>query len=696
MIVYGLTIFLSALLLFQAELIIGKELLPWFGGIPSVWTTCLLFFQLVLLAGYTYAHFVVKRFSTRRQVLVHLAVLGIAVAVLAIQWALWPSPITPDAGWKPAGGDEPTIRLLALLAVSVGIPFFVLSTTGPLLQGWFASVYPTNSPYRLYALSNVGSLLGLLLYPILVEPLLPIRGQAIVWSLTYLLFALGVIMSANRLRSVASVRLKSQVENDRTPTQSTPHPMDVLLWTGLAAAASALLLSTTNHMCQDVATIPLLWILPLSLYLVTFVLCFEFEILYRRWLFPPLFGAALVWALSILFSDLTFSLLLQIAADAAVLFTGCMVCHGELSRAKPAKEHLTIFYLAIASGGALGAIAVAIVAPNLFDGFWEFQLSIFITGTLFLLAVLRDRTSFFYKKSFLAGSTFGLVLVILQWFLFKQALEQTSETRFMKRNFYGVLRIEEDAGAHSLKLRHGRITHGFQYLDSIKARFPTTYFSKGSGVGLAIENHPRRKEGLRIGVVGLGVGTIATYAHQKDTVRFYEINPAVYELSRGPKPFFTYLKNCEGTAEVVLGDARLTLEEELRRGKNQGFDILAIDAFLSDAIPVHLLTREAFEVYLRHMRSPESVIAIHISNRHLNLKPVVRGLADNAGLASSVISAAEDDEGGWLSEWVLISRSESVLRLKPLADATTPWDSTGTKKTSRWTDDYSDIISLLK
>ena len=694
--VQALTIFLSAFLLFQAELIVGKELLPWFGGAPSVWTTCLVFFQSVLLAGYAYAHLIVRKLGPRRQLGVHIIVVALSVLLLAGLATRWPSPITPGSSWKPAGDAEPVGQLILLLSVSLGVPFFVLSTTGPLFQKWSVLSRPGRSPYRLYALSNAGSLLGLLGYPFLVEPFLGIRGQALAWSVLYVLFALGVIYGAWGLTKVSALSLQGGPPPYSGESGARPPATDRLLWTGLAAVTSALLLSTTNHMCQDTAVIPLLWVLPLSLYLATLILCFRYEGLYRRWLFPPLFAVSLACSVTNLFNGLNASLLSQIASDSAVLFAGCMVCHGELVRAKPGVAHLTRFYLAVAAGGALGAFAVAIAAPRLFDGLWEFHVSLWGAAALFLAALFHDHASFLHRKPFLIASFLIFLLLGLGGVLVKQAVEDAGTVRFVTRNFYGLLRVVEDPGGHMMKLLHGRITHGFQFTDSAKAGIPTSYYGRGSGIGLAIDNHPRRERGLRVGVVGMGVGTLAAYGRENDTIRFYEINPAVLTLSRGPGPWFTYLARSPAHIEVAMGDARLSLERELQQGETRRFDILALDAFSSDAIPVHLLTEEAFGVYFRRLREPDGILAVHITNRYLDLIPVVHGFALSHGLASAMISSDEDEEGSYSSDWILLASSGAVLSRDSIAAASTPWDSTSYRLIRPWTDDYTNLITVLK
>jgi len=693
---FALTIFLSALLLFQVELIVGKELLPWFGGAPAVWTTCLVFFQVVLLGGYAYAHIVVGRLPLRRQAAVHAILVALSVMLLALLAVRWPAAIIPGSSWKPAGDADPVGQIVLLLAVSVGVPFFVLSTTGPLLQKWSVSSLPGGSPYRLYALSNAGSLAGLLSYPFLVEPILGVRAQASTWSALYVLFALGVIVSASRLTKRREAAPAVSAVIDGGPVGRNPSAGDRLLWMALAGVASALLLSSTNHMCQDTAVIPLLWVLPLSLYLVTFILCFRYEGMYRRWLFPPLFCASLVYCVRTMHQGLGAPLIGQIGADSAVLLTGCIVCHGELVRAKPSAAHLTGFYVSVAAGGALGGLLAAIVAPRIFNGFWEFHVSLWGTGAVFLAALLRDPGAFLHRKPVLIGSLIALVLAGLAWALVRQAGEGDENTQYVSRNFYGILRVQEEPEVHYRKLVHGRITHGFQFTDSARAGIPTSYYGRQSGVGLAIENQPGRENGLRIGVVGMGVGTLAAYAGEKDTIRFYEINPGVPRLSGGNAPFFTYLQRCRGHVEVAMGDARLSLEHEIGEGNARRFDVLALDAFSSDAIPVHLLTEEAFGVYLRRLRGPESILAVHISNRYLDLVPVVHGYAVRHGLASAMISSGEDEEGAWRSDWILIASTPAPLVRDPVGGAVTPWESTTYREIRPWTDDYSNLLSVLR
>jgi hypothetical protein len=778
---FAVTIFLGSFLLFQVQPIIGKHILPWFGGVPAVWTTCMLFFQIVLLGGYSYAHAAVRLLSARRQRALHLLLLAFSVLLLLTLALRWGSPILPGNGWKPAGSASAVPRILALLAVSVGLPYFLLATTSPLLQAWVARAHPVAPVYRLYALSNTGSLLALISYPFLIEPALTLRAQAVLWTALYILFIAGAALCARRSISLPPpspviqpsipVILRSEATKD-LPSSSSPNStidnrQSTFLWFSLSACGSLLLLSTTNQMCQEVASIPFLWLLPLCLYLLSFILCFEFDRFYNRAVFGPLFVVGVGWAALVLFRGFDVPIRIQIAAYSLALFAGCVVCHGELARSRPEPARLTAFYLTIAAGGAAGGILVGIAAPLLFHGFWEIHIALFLACLLALVALIRDETSWLRRgrpwpaalilfagaalawyardPAFLrtaagqlraaAGSGAGrlaLVVVALAlawgfwslrailasrgrpWFagaclsgaivfigfvLVSDAIAFQQGGVSISRNFYGVLTVEEldrqSPEFARLELRHGHIAHGFQYRASEKRAIPTTYYGEESGVGRAILHHPRRAAGpLRIGVVGLGVGTLAAYGRSRDSVRFYDIDPGVEGLSGPRANVFTYLRDCAARVEVVLGDARLSLEREFARGAREDFDVLAIDAFSSDAIPIHLLTREALDVYLARLARPDGILAIHISNRSLDLAPVVQGLAQARHLAASLIGTEKKDETNWGSTWILLARDASVLDrsgLLPPSSIPNP-----IRNIRLWTDDYSNLFSVLK
>ena len=767
MLAYALTIFLSAFLLFQIQPLIGKAILPWFGGAPAVWTTCMLFFQLLLLCGYAYAHAVASRFTPRSQRRVHVALLALALAGLALATFAWKSPMLPGPGWKPADPENPVRRILALLLVCVGLPYFLLATTGPLLQSWFARERPGVSPYRLYALSNAGSLLALLTYPFAVEPKLNLHAQALVWAGGFVLFAAGCALLAYRFSASAGAAVAAAGDSSvaGAAPEAAPTAGRRLLWLALAACASVMLLATTNQLCQEVAAIPFLWVLPLCLYLLSFILCFESDRMYRRGVFGPALALGIGAVACVLNEGFSVPLAVQVAAYAFALFACCMVCHGELVRWKPGPRDLTTFYLMVAAGGALGGLLVGVVAPRIFDGFWEYHAGLFLTGLLAVVVLvldggswlrtgrpwpalvvllafaalvfrLRERASFDSAVAVLgsalssarrgalvaggllllfvlmaltlagwwrpgrpafAASCLAVSLAFLAILLRADILEFHRNSVSVTRNFYGVLTVEELnrelPDLHLLRLRHGRIVHGFQYQSPEKRHLATSYYSDRSGIGLAILLHPHRELGLRIGVVGLGVGTIATFARLGDTVRFYDINPDVVRLSLGPHRVFTYLTDCQGKVEVVLGDARLSLERELARGKPQRFDVLAIDAFSSDSIPVHLLTREAISIYLAHLARPDGILAMHISNRYLDLEPVVKGLADQFHLDASLIDV-EDGGAFWGSTWILLSPEGDVLQRSGIDEDAEELDAA--KHVRLWTDDYSNLFQVLK
>lgn len=690
---YAGTIFLSAFLLFQVQLIIGKYVLPWFGGSPSVWNTCLLLFQILLLLGYFYAHVVSTRLPMRSQTRVHFLFLLASLAMLAVTAQSWPSPITPGAIWKPiAAGSSPEWRLIIVLAVSVGFPFLILSTTGPLLQVWVSRTQ-RGSPYRLYALSNAGSLLGLLSYPFLAERFLVLRTQAWVWSVVYALFLFAYGACAWVLRGQGATVESAPVEVSRDSEK--PNKTARLIWLGLAACASAMLLATTNQICQEIAVIPLLWVLPLCVYLATFILCFGKESWYRRSIFYPLYAVGSLGALMVLSTKFP-HILIEISVFCLALFAVCMVCHGELVKRKPAREFLSTFYLTIATGGALGSILVVLIAPRIFQRYWEFQLSLLLCGLLVLIVVLLDKESWFYKRPSLRILLYAVIVAfMLQGLYYGRALVAMNgggQVAFRARNFFGVKTgIQDQAGNW---LTHGRIRHGVQLRDPAVHDEPTLYYKRLSGVGLILDHYPApldrngKRRGLRVGVVGLGAGTLAAYGHSGDYFRFYEIDPQVVELSLGPKPWFTFLQDSRATVDIVMGDARISLESEAERGQFQRFDVMVLDAFSSDSIPVHLLTKEAMALYIQHLSGPDAVIAFHLSNRALDLRPVAYGLSSEYRMTS-----VEVHQPGF-SVWVLASANPEMMNLPELKERSKPVTVNGAVPV--WTDEYSNLFNVIR
>jgi SAM-dependent methyltransferase len=670
MILYAITIFLSAFLLFQVQPLIARMILPWFGGTAAVWTTCMLFFQLLLLAGYVYSHaYVMQRIPARRYV--HIVLLALAAATL---------PLAASAAWKPSGGEDPTWRILGLLATSVGLPYFMLSTTGPLVQAWHARSRPSATPYRLFALSNLGSMLALLSYPLLVEPAFALKQQAAIWSAGFVAFAILCGLLAWRSSGgEVSVSTAEEAEKPGIGLQA--------LWVALAACASTLLLAFTGHMSLNIAAIPFLWVLPLALYLLSFVLCFEASGWYRRWLFLPLLAAGLA-AVCVTLTRPNPSIWTLIPLYSATLFVACMVCHGELARSKPHPRYLTGFYLMLALGGALGGVLVGLVAPKAFDGLYELPLGMVALCVFAGLALLRDRSSVLHGRWRMAARFFlAASIVILGAQLARTYSGNAADLRLTLRNFYGVLNVRDSGeGPDAMRvLSHGTIIHGKQFLDDAKRDLPTTYYGVTSGVGLAILD-ARARGPVRLGVVGLGAGTLAAYGRPGDIVRFYDINPQVVDVARSE---FSFLKDSPAKVEVQLGDARLSLEREAP----QNFDVLALDAFSSDAIPVHLLTLEAFRVYVKQLR-PGGVLAVHVSNRYLDLVPVVQQAAEALSLELREIDNDDDDDAGvYRSDWLLLSTSPAAFDGLLLQEArsidTTP-------SVPLWTDDYSNLYRILK
>ena len=663
------TIFLSSFLLFLVQPLIARLILPWFGGSAAVWTTCMLFFQALLLAGYAYAHLLQKNFfHKRRQALVHGLLLLAALAVL---------PIAPSEGWKPAGDEEPVSHILLLLGATVGLPYFLLASTSPLVQAWFARARPGENPYRLFAVSNLASLVALLGYPFLVEPFFSAGQQVSLWSWLFAAFAVLCAVAAWTAPA-------AQPEGAQAKAAGAIRKPSVALWLALSATGSVLLLAVTNHLTQNVASVPLLWLAPLTIYLASFIVTFEGGRFYRAehlWIFLLAWIALMAWLIAD--SDFQFELPLQLGVFLPGLFLGCVFCHGELYRLRPAPQRLTAFYLIVSAGGALGGLLVAVVAPLAFSGYYELGIGLVV---LALLAALR-----FSVLNVFARFASLAVLMAAAGCAVYDGLRHQEDVRIATRSFYGVLRVkeygQEGQQTHLRRLVHGTIMHGEQYMHDASRRTITTYYHEKSGIGAAIRSKQARP--ARVGVIGLGAGTIAAYGRRGDLYRFYEIDARVIRIAQSE---FTYLADSEATIELALGDARLTLEREAP----QQFDVLAVDAFSSDAIPVHLITREALGAYLRHVR-PDGIVAFHVSNRFLELVPVVARLAMEHG-AHAVLLADdpdEDDATRSRSDWVLVSRDAAALKHKEIVAAkAVPAEDRPAWRT--WTDDYSNLVQILK
>ena len=684
MILYALTIFVSAFLLFLVQPVIAKQILPWFGGSAAVWTTCLVFFQCMLLAGYFYADWTTKKLTPKRQALLHIALIVVAIAML---------PIIPDASWKPTGEEAPSLRILLLLGATIGLPYFLISTTSPLIQVWFNKRYPGASPYRLFALSNLASMIALLGYPFLFEPWIATQQQATGWSIGFGVFAILIAASAwfglhgHPDETVSRVAIETSA--DDADIVAAPTRRDKLTWIALSALGSVLLLAISNHLTQNISSIPLMWVVPLALYLLTFILCFDAKDVnsswYQRTLFLPLLAVMVIgmsWTLAD--RELHFMLYWQIGLFSAGLFIACMFCHGELVARKPHPRYLTTFYLMVSIGGALGALLVGVIAPLTLPAYYELEISI--------VALAAMATYLLWRKVHIGYVVLGCAVTVFAGAAaVYTVIEFREDVLIMSRNFYGTLRVKQydppNVENRRRSLVHGAILHGDQYMDPPYNRSATTYYKTKSGIGRIILLKEKLAPGKprKVGVIGLGTGTIATYANKNDIYRFYDINPDVVTIARRD---FTYLKDTEAKIEISLGDARLNLERE----SPQNFDVLAIDAFSSDSIPVHLITLEALDIYEKHMK-PDGVIAFHVSNRFLDLKPVVNMIAEKRGLHVAWVRDSYDD-GSTTSDWVLLSRDKTQFLRPEILDGS--FIIPPEPQLRVWTDDFNNLLQVLK
>lgn len=738
------TIFVSAFLLFLVQPLIARQILPWFGGSAAVWTLCLVFFQVVLLAGYFYADRLSRR-PLRTQAVVHALLLLAACAVL---------PVIPDAAWKPGGQGDPAAGVLAVLAATVGLPYLAVCTTGPLVQSWVARLHAGVAQrqakvYRLFALSNLAALAALVVYPFALEPVFALRAQALAWSAGFGLFALLAVVSV-----VAVGKARPGPANAEPAPEPTPEPTaeptakapplswsEQLLWLVLAALGTVALLAVSAFITQDIASVPMLWIVPLALYLLSFVLCFDSDFWYRRWLFWPavlVLAPVMGWYLNT--PQRALPIAAAIGLYCAGLFAICMFANGELARSRPGPARLTRFYLLLSLGGAVGGLFAGVFAPHFFHGYWELPASLALPGPVMLWLVRARQQWVWFVFALVAVLGFGaflkmdavavspnvfgaavaalacvavgytawrarawapgaglagaLAAVAVAWLSVSSVREADNRTLLRVRNFYGALRVEQygvpGALTSSRRLMHGVISHGEQVMGAIHRRLPTTYYGPKSGAGVALLAN--RAAPQRVGVIGLGVGTLAAYGRAGDTLRFYEINPLVTAAAR---THFSFLADAAASVEVVPGDARLLLQQELAAQGPQRFDVLVVDAFSGDAIPMHLMTREALALYLRHL-APTGVIAFHISNRHLDLAPVVKRLGDDAGLQALRVRFEPERGNATLehtSDYVLLTRDAAFLADPMVKERAEPVEAA---PGAPWTDDFSNLLGALK
>jgi hypothetical protein len=699
MILFAVNIFLSAFLLFQVQPMIGRFILPRFGGSPAVWSTLMLVFQVLLTGGYAYAAWLIQR--VRRQALVHVPLLIAALVVLLLHGRSGSSPLMPPVSAVSQAGSSPVLGIIALLLLSMALPYFVLASNSPLMQAWFSRIHPARSYARLYALSNLGSLLGLLTYPLLIEPNFSLQIQGWIWSAGFLLF--GLLTTWIAIKSGRSATLSQPAMDTVTPGERPSMALRAL-WIALSATASLFLLSVTNQITQDVAVIPFLWVLPLSIYLLSFILTFSGERGYNRKFFAALFILSAALTLYVMLNATRLHVYWQILVYCLILFASCMLCHGELYRLRPSADHLTEFYLMVSLGGALGGIFVSLIAPLIFNGYWEFLVGLAMTTAVLLTILrplLRGDTARQDSTGLSARARFVFNVFLLVTLLLSVLGTYFSGSLFAKRNFYGVVRVREmtpDGSKESAYvLSHGITVHGLQFMGSSQLRArATTYYVPDSGVGLAILHHPKYERGqpMRVGLLGLGIGTLAAYARPGDTYRLYEINPVVNELASGKDDYFTFLSDSQADLTLVPGDARISLQNELDLGNPQNFDVLVLDTFSSDSIPVHLVTKEAFGLYLKHL-AQDGIIAVHITNLHLDLQPVLWQLAKYYGLHMVRVDYEGDAKGGYASRWILLARDPVELENPAIVKRVTDLGGYSTD-IKLWTDDYSNLFQILK
>jgi hypothetical protein len=718
LLLYCVSIFLGAFLLFLVQPMMAQFILPWFGGSSLVWTTCMLFFQSGLVLGYAYAHQVTQRISPFNQWLLHLIVLSAAILFL---------PIRPGMDWKPLDGLNPTWRVLALLTATIGVPYVVLSTTGPLIQRWQSLSHPGRSPYRLFALSNLGSLLALVGFPFVIESYLTLEQQSWYWSGGLLVYALLVGVCGYRFQRLAdperlaataaatnSLRDDSQAVDQRQPRLGR---WVSVLWFVLPMLASVQLLATTNFLTQEVGAHPFLWILPLALYLISFIVCFESERLYVRPLFLLTLCGSAIYACYVYDQGLHETFRAQVFGYSSVLFSAAMICHGELARLKPEPARLTAFYLWISLGGAAGGLLVALIAPYVFSDYYEFHLSLILIVIFTLPLVLVDGVRHYFQQprpvwkvvgawlSVLAGvvTIAGVALTAVQ--MVRENTDSSVVGQY--RNEYGVLKVRDSFGKRVLS--HGKTMHGYQIADPEWQQRPTSYYNPESGLGVVMRflqgelsggpgtlgaPTPQTSPPLAIAVIGLGTGTAVTWGRDVDTVRFFEIDPKVVAVA---KTHFSYLSKAKAKNDIVLGDARVQLERENERGEPL-YDVLIADAFSSDSIPKHLLTTEALQVFLQRIK-PDGFLVIHVSNRFIQLAPLLERQAQDLGVASILISFNQrDDEPEAYyrgsSSWVVLTQNE-IFQVHPVVESARsnfPKQETDV----RWTDDFSPLLPLIR
>jgi hypothetical protein len=695
-ILLGSTVFLSAFLLFLIQPMAAKAMLPTFGGTSAVWVTCLVFYQTVLLCGYAYADRLNEWLAVRRRTWFHITALLVSVAFIPLQIL--------DSSIAQTLGESPIVGVLSLLSVALGLPYLMLSATGPLLQAVHHARFPSRNVYRLYSTSNLASLVSLVVYPFTIERFWPVETQLLVWSFGFLLFAIlcsitlwlysrEMPLTPPFVRSQADNPGKSPASEVGTRDRETPTWADVMRWLGLSALGSALLVATTSHMTQNIASIPLFWVLPLAVYLLSFVITFEND----RWYSPRLAVVPVIFAPFLMmltaFADADrISLFSLLTINIAGLLVCCWFLHGELSQRKPAPRYLTRFYLTLSAGGALGGVIASIGAPSLLNGFYEFRVLLVVFGLVAVACLWRYLTSNTLSKAVLVLliTSVGVGAFGAGWSIHAAQRGQVVSLR----NFYAVTTVKErtdPSGKVQRVLYNGSIRHGSQVLAPQALRnVPGDYYGKSSGVGKLMDS--RDAAPSRVGVIGLGAGVMGAYARAGDHFTFFEINPQSVAVARNA---FTYLDDAKGNIDIEYGDARIVLQNRLAAGHNYLFDVLAVDAFTGDAIPVHLLTQEAVGLYLSHLK-PDGVLAIHISNKYLDLRPVVSALAGAVGAQALAFSSKATQGHEFSSHWVLLTKvPDAHSALSWYSDGKPLTTQPGESKRYLWTDLNNNLFDVL-
>ena len=743
LIVFVISMFVSSTLLFLVEPMIAKMLLPLLGGTPAVWNTCLVFFQVMLLAGYSYAYVTMKWLSRKAQIVVHVALVLIPLVIVS---AL---PFHLPYGWEPPTHYSPVFWLLGVLLFTVGLPFFVLSSTTPVLQRWFGDTdhKHAHDPYFLYAASNVGSLAGLLAYPILLEPLLRLSQQSRYWKSGYVVFVLMTVAcavlvwrrggelapaDANQTKDLSVVAPTKELWRQR------------LRWIVLAFVPSSLMIGVTTALTTDVPAIPLFWVLPLALYLISFVLVFakrppiSHEWLIRR---EPFFILA---ALIPVVSQVKMPLVVLLPIYLLGLFVVAMVCHGELARSRPRVDRLTEFYLWISVGGVIGGIFNSLVAPLVFRSVLEFPLVLIVAALLRPAIDIQPLTGakllWDRRKDWLLPMALGLCMAAAFLWIAHLGLKPSRALNILlfgystlwclsfgkrplrfaagvtalflasllysgsfghvlhtERSFFGVSRVTNDVSGRFRYLFHGGTVHGIQSLDPSRSREPLAYYTKSGPAGEIFRAEQTRMPRANVAVIGLGAGALACELGEQQTLTYYEIDPTVVRLAQNPE-YFTFLSQCAPQSKVILGDARL----KLRDAPDGKYGLIVLDAFSGDTIPMHLVTREALALYLRKL-APGGVLAFHISNLYLQLSPTLAALADDAHLVDfteddTAVSQQEIDDGKFPSKWVVMARNGTdVAALLQDLSSSARWVRVQARPNARvWTDDYSNLLRIIK